>query len=169
MKSIIIAFSGKPGSGKSTLSKIISERLNAVYLRIDTIEWFLNDKCKIKVGIKDYEFSQVIALDNLRIGNIIVSDGCNYSEATRNGWEEVAKKANCKCLNVEVVCSDNNVRRNRLAERHSNLSSDVIDEIMKEPFEEWTKERLIIDTSSNSIDDCVSEIIEIVNREINVK
>ena len=157
MKSIIIAFSGRPGSGKSTLSKIISERLNAVYLRIDTIEEFR----------KPYEISQVIALDNLRLGNIIVSDGCNYSEATRNGWEEVAKNANCKCLNIEIICSDNNVRRNRLAERHYDLSSDVIDEIMKEPFEEWTKERLIIDTISNSIDDCVNKIIEIVNREIN--
>jgi len=37
-KSILYIFSGLPGTGKSTLAKIIARKLNAVYIRIDTIE-----------------------------------------------------------------------------------------------------------------------------------
>ncbi len=35
---MLIIFSGLPGSGKSTIARTLSERLNAVYLRVDTIE-----------------------------------------------------------------------------------------------------------------------------------
>lgn len=35
---MLIIFSGLPGSGKSTVAKIVAQRLGAVYLRIDTVE-----------------------------------------------------------------------------------------------------------------------------------
>ena len=165
MKPMIIAFSGRPGSGKSTLSRIISKKLNAVYLRIDTIEGFMTGTCKIDVGMKDYELSQVIAFDNLELGNIVVSDGCNYSKNTRNGWEKIADEAKCKCINIEVKCSDNDERRRRLSERHYDLSPETIDDIMKEHFEEWDKEHTIIDTISSSTDRCVDDIMTIINKE----
>src|SRR5690348_1270816 len=37
-KPILIIFSGLPGTGKTTLAKRLTARLNAVYLRADTIE-----------------------------------------------------------------------------------------------------------------------------------
>jgi predicted kinase len=35
---MLIIFSGLPGSGKSTVAKIVAKRLGAVYLRVDTVE-----------------------------------------------------------------------------------------------------------------------------------
>lgn len=35
---ILYIFSGLPGSGKSSLSKLVARELHAIYLRIDTIE-----------------------------------------------------------------------------------------------------------------------------------
>ena len=164
MKPIIIAFAGRPGSGKSTLSKIISKELKAVYLRIDTIEEALSG---IDAGMKVYEVSRMIAFDNLVLGNIVVSDGCNYRKILRSAWEEIANKAKCKCLNVEIKCSDNDLRRKRLSERHYDLSPEVIEQIMKEEYEEWDRERIIIDTIDKSIDECVDEIMNIIkNAEI---
>ena len=168
MKPMIIAFSGRPGSGKSTLSKIISKKLKAIYLRIDTIEGFLGEIYKADPGMKVYELSQTLALENLELGNIVVSDGCNYKKILRNNWEKIADKVKCKCINIEIKCSNNNERRKRLSERHFDLSPEVIDQIMKEPYEEWDKERLIIDTINKSVDECIDEIMEKINSEENV-
>ena len=167
MKPMIIAFSGRPGSGKSTLSKIISKKLKATYLRIDTIEGFLSRICKIDVGMKDYEISRMIAFDNLELGNIVVSDGCNYRKILRDDWEKIAKKAKCKCINIEIKCSNNDVRRKRLSERHYDLSLEKIGQLMKEEYEEWDKDHVIIDTINRSIDECVDEIMNIINNEMN--
>ena len=35
---MLYIFSGLPGCGKSTVAKMLSEKLKAVYLRVDTIE-----------------------------------------------------------------------------------------------------------------------------------
>jgi len=35
---MLIIFSGLPGCGKSTVAKIVTQRLGAVYLRVDTVE-----------------------------------------------------------------------------------------------------------------------------------
>lgn len=35
---MLIIFNGLPGSGKSTVAKLLSQKINAVYLRVDTVE-----------------------------------------------------------------------------------------------------------------------------------
>jgi predicted kinase len=40
---MLYIFSGLPGTGKTSLSKALSVKLQAVYLRIDTIEQALKD------------------------------------------------------------------------------------------------------------------------------
>lgn len=37
-KIILIIMNGLPDSGKSTVAKMLSEKLSAVYLRVDTVE-----------------------------------------------------------------------------------------------------------------------------------
>ncbi|MCE5382318.1 AAA family ATPase, partial [Pectobacterium punjabense] len=38
---MLIIFGGLPGTGKSTIARLLATRLNAVWLRIDTIEQLL--------------------------------------------------------------------------------------------------------------------------------
>ncbi|MGO6670405.1 AAA family ATPase, partial [Rhizobium ruizarguesonis] len=35
---MLIIFGGLPGSGKTTIARALAERLNAVHVRVDTIE-----------------------------------------------------------------------------------------------------------------------------------
>jgi len=35
---MLIVFSGTPGTGKTTLSRLLAQQLGAVYLRIDTMD-----------------------------------------------------------------------------------------------------------------------------------
>ncbi|WP_117148608.1 AAA family ATPase, partial [Klebsiella pneumoniae] len=35
---MLFIFSGLPGTGKSTIAKMLSKKISAVYLRVDTVE-----------------------------------------------------------------------------------------------------------------------------------
>jgi predicted kinase len=35
---MLIIFNGLPGSGKSTVAKLLSQKINGMYLRVDTVE-----------------------------------------------------------------------------------------------------------------------------------
>ena len=114
---MLYIFSGLPGSGKSTLSKWLSARVGAVYLRIDTIEQALRDLCAFDVQGEGYRLAYRIARDNLRLGSSVVADSCNPIELTRREWEQVARDAGADYVNIEVVCSDPREHRRRAEQR----------------------------------------------------
>lgn len=71
---ILYIFSGLPGSGKSTLSQLVASELDAVYLRVDTIEQALREICSIDVRGEGHSLAHRIASDNLRLGLNVVAD-----------------------------------------------------------------------------------------------
>ena len=103
---ILYIFSGLPGSGKSTLAQLVASRLDAVYLRIDTIEQALRDMCSVEVRGEGYRLAYRIASDNLRLGLNVVADSCNPIELTRREWEQVARETEAAYINIEVICSE---------------------------------------------------------------
>ena len=91
---MLIVFAGLPGTGKTTLSKKLSEKLGAVYLRIDTIEQaMLNSVLEISCAEDaGYLVANDLAKDNLKHGNIVVADSVNPIELTRKAWLNVAEE-----------------------------------------------------------------------------
>ena len=67
-------FAGLPGSGKTALSQRLAQTLNAVHLRIDTIEQALRDLLGARVEGEGYRLAYRIAADNLRLGRAVVAD-----------------------------------------------------------------------------------------------
>src|ERR1043165_8989802 len=103
---MLYIFSGLPGSGKTTLAQILARRVNAIYLRIDTIEQALREFCSLNVEGEGYRFLYRVAADNLRLGISVVADSCNPIELTRREWEQIASEAGAQYVNIEGVCSD---------------------------------------------------------------
>jgi predicted kinase len=155
-------FAGLPGSGKSTLSKRLSARLGAVYLRIDTIEQALRDLCAFDVQGEGYRLAYRVARDNLLIGASVVADSCNPIELTRREWEQVARDSGTRFVNIEVVCSDAREHRRRAETRVSEVSGleqPTWDEIDTREYDAWTVDRIVVDTAGKSIDECEAELI----------
>jgi predicted kinase len=164
---ILYIFSGLPGSGKTTLSQMVAQRLKAVYLRIDTIEQALREFCPVEEGGEGYRLSYRIASDNLRLGMSVVADSCNPIAWTRKEWEEVALGAPADYLNIEIICSDAPEHRRRVETRISTVSGlrlPTWNEVENREYEKWTGDRIIVDTAHKSEIECLNDLLSELSR-----
>jgi predicted kinase len=159
---ILYIFSGLPGSGKSTLSQLVAQQLNATYLRIDTIEQGLRELCSFDVQGEGYCLAYRLASDNLRLGVSVVADSCNPIELTRREWEQVARDARAAYINIEVICSDSSEHRLRAEARVAEVSGlrlPTWSEIENREYHEWTIDRVVVDTAGRSKMECARELL----------
>src|SRR5262245_50647445 len=150
---ILYIFSGLPGTGKSELSQRVAKMFGAVYLRIDSIEQGLRDLCSIDVEGEGYRLGYRIAADNLRLGHSVVADSCNPIELTRREWEEVAREAQVDFVNIEVACSDAGEHRRRVEQRIADIPGLKLpswSEVENREYDEWSVDRIVIDTAGRS-------------------
>ncbi|MDO4771388.1 DUF3781 domain-containing protein [Porphyromonas sp.] len=171
-KAILFIFSGLPAVGKSTLSKFVAKEFRAFYLRIDTIEQGLRDLCRISIEGEGYRLAYRIASDNLQLGNNVVTDSCNPIELTRNEWEEVAAKSDCRFLNVEIICSDKSEHKQRAMQRVSEIANMKIptwDDIKTREYHKWEKDRIVIDTAGKTIEQCKTELKTKITDSLSLK
>ena len=146
-------FAGLPGSGKTALARQLARRLNAFYLRIDTIEQALRDLCNVRVSGEGYRLAYRIAADNLQLGLEVVVDSCNPIELTRREWEDVAFANGATYINIEAVCSDADEHRRRVESRASDIPGLTLptwDDVVAREYHDWTRDRIIVDTANRT-------------------
>lgn len=166
MKKSLYAFSGLPATGKTTLSRLLASRVNAVYLRIDTVERALRDLCGIAVEGEGYGLTYRVASDNLRLGMSVVADCCNPIELTRGEWEAVARDAQARCINIEVICSDAQEHRRRVETRKPGETGSVQltwEAVVRREYHPWTSERIIVDTAGKTENESFEELLSRLN------
>jgi predicted kinase len=160
---MLIAFSGLPGTGKTSISRELAKRLHATYLRIDTIEQAIVSCGNIDPIMEEgYETAYRVAAENLRIGQQIVADSANTIDLTRDAWAEVAREANVRLVNVEIICSDEAEHRRRVETRSSDIADLVLptwEKVMSREYHPWTQPRIVIDTAGRSVNTCVDELM----------
>jgi predicted kinase len=161
---MLIVFGGLPGTGKTTVAKGLAQKLDAVYLRVDTIEQALRSSAILKtdVGPAGYVVAYRLAEDNLRIGRVVVADSVNPLQVTRDAWLSVAEHASTKVAEVEVICSDAVEHRRRVETRWSDIEElklpawqDVVDR----EYENWDTPHIVIDTASKTVRETVAELL----------
>lgn len=158
-------FSGLPGTGKSTLAKLVAQHYKALYLRIDTIEQGLRHLCSLEIQGEGYRLSYRIASDNLLLGLNVVADSCNPIELTRREWEQVAREAEADFRNIEVICSDAAEHRVRIETRRTEppellgLKLPTWDEVENREYHPWNVDRIIVDTTGRSVSESANELL----------
>ncbi len=160
---MLIIFAGLPATGKSTLSRELARELEAVYLRIDTIECALVVALPPGHPIDDlgYRVAYAVAGDNLRFGRTVVADSVNPLEITRQAWRSVATRASVKSVDVEIVCSDPVEHRRRVETRVADIAGHKLptwQEVTAREYDVWTRSRIVVDTAGKTATQALDEL-----------
>jgi predicted kinase len=164
---VLIVFSGLPGVGKTVIARELARQIDAVYVRIDSIEQALRDSGAVRQSLDDagYRAAYVVADDNLRLGHTVVADCVNPLRLTRDAWVEVAKKAGVRAVEVEITCSDANEHRRRVETRVSDLPGlrlPTWDEVLAREYHPWDCEHIVIDSARCTIEQGIAMIREML-------
>lgn len=161
---MLIIFGGLPGSGKTTLARALAGRLAAVHLRVDTIEHVLMAAGATgdEIGPAGYDIAGAVAVDNLRLGHVVIADSVNPWPVTREAWRAVAAQASVAAVEVETVCSDSDEHRRRVETRTSDIAGFALptwDEVEARDYRPWPEADLSIDTFGRSEEACLMELL----------
>ena len=158
---VLLIFSGLPGTGKTTLSRLLAKRLGAMYLRVDTVEHELSRYVTGFMEDKGYRILYKLAADNLLLGRSVVADSCNPIDITRSAWEKVANDCNVTYVNIEIICSNKEEHRRRIETRISDIdgfTGPTWNEVLEREYQSWSNDIIQIDTALKSQEDCIEEL-----------
>ena len=92
--------------GKTAMTTGLARSIKAVHLRIDSIEQALRNTNVSISGPEGYVVAYAVAEDTLKLGRTVVADSVSPIEVTRTTWRKVAQRAGKRCIEIEIVCSD---------------------------------------------------------------
>ena len=121
---VLVVLGGLPGSGKTTLARLLAVELRAAHLRIDTIEQAIA-RSSLPVGESGYVAAAGVARDNLRLGLSVVADCVNPVRESQEGWRSVAADAGAQVVEILIVCSDPDEHRRRVEGRVADIPGMV--------------------------------------------
>ena len=110
----------------------------------------------VTAGVEGYAVCHALALDNLRLGRAVVVDVVNPLRVTREGWADAALAAGVPLVNIEVLCSDTAVHRQRVEARRSDTAAHLgawlpptweAVQASSQAFEPWHGERVTVETA----------------------
>ena len=157
---MLVIFSGLPGVGKTAISLELARQINAVHLRIDSIEQAIRGSSTGNQPLEDvgYCVAYAVAEDNLRIGRIVIADSVNPLQLTRDAWVNVAKRAGVRAVEIEVTCSVPEEHRRRVEARAADISGMKMPtwaDVIAREYHAWDREHLVIDNANRAIDENV--------------
>ncbi|MDH6703217.1 AAA family ATPase [Streptomyces griseoviridis] len=152
---MLIVIGGLPGTGKTTLARLLAARIGAVHLRIDTIEQAIvrSGLAQHPVGPAGYVIGYALAEEHLQQGLTVIAESVNPLAVTRDSWKNVGSKVAVPVVEVEVVCSDPDEHRGRVTTRSIDIPDLPLpdwQQVLNRDYEPWDREHLVVDTAGQN-------------------
>jgi predicted kinase len=144
--SVLVVFAGLPGTGKTTLARLVAARLRAALIRVDAIEASVV-RCGLAeppVGVIGYLVAHEVATSCLRVGTPVVVDAVNPVPEARAGWPALAANEAVPLRVVEVTVPDTAEHRRRVESRRSDLAGLTVptwEQVTSNGYRPWDEAR----------------------------
>jgi predicted kinase len=158
---MLIVLSGLSGVGKTVIARALAVAIDAVHVRIDTIEQALRNT-GMTVEAEGYCVAYAVAEDNLRLGRTVIADSVNPWLLTRDAWRAVGYRAGVRTVDVEIVCSDLAEHQRRVESRSSDIAGHSVPtwrEVLERDYHPWHSDRLVVDTAHVDVSESVRRIL----------
>jgi predicted kinase len=154
---MLVVFSGLPGAGKSAIADEVGRRLPAPVFSVDPIEaaiWRCGIPRSHETGVAAYEVAAALAEHQLRLGLVAIGDAVNSLEVARELWRRAARHVGSPMAVIEVICTDDDLHRTRLATRARDIEGFpelTCDDVQarRDEWEEWNEDRLVLDSTES--------------------
>lgn len=168
-RSTFIVMRGFPGTGKSTIARLLSASLHAPLIDRDILRQVAVDVFgnAPQVGYFSYELMYRLACEQLKLGLSVVVDTPLTYRQTYERCQEIAREFNTPMLVVHCQCPPE-VQKRRLEGRKGEVSNFQITsweewEQWKERFEEFDDHGCTIDTS-HPMDESLAKVMRCIQQ-----
>lgn len=153
---VLVVLAGKPGTGKTTIGRRLAARLQAAYLRTDSIAGSVLfgglTRDPAAAGRAAYDIAREVALENLRVGVPVLIDGVQATRERRASWRRIAETGGARLVQIEMTVSDPVEHRRRVDERQAaGYPGPTWGEVATFDYDVWNDQldgaRLVVDTS----------------------
>ena len=155
VRDVLVVLAGRPGTGKTTVGRLLARRLRAAYLRTDVIAapMLLDGVTEDKevAGRVAYGIACEVATENLRAGVPVVVDGVHATHERRALWRGVSEATHTRLVQVEMTLSDGAEHRLRVESRQARgYIGPTWNQIRDMEYHQWSEAtdgpRLVVDT-----------------------
>jgi predicted kinase len=119
----LVVMIGQPGTGKTTLARLVATELRAAHVRLDAIQAAVarSGVSRPSFGLVGYLVAQEVSAGCLAVGTSVVVDAVSPIASARRVWRMVADRAGVVLSVIEVHLSDPGEHRRRIESRVSDL------------------------------------------------
>lgn len=171
---MLIIICGLPGVGKSTVGKMLREKLKNVLIESDQLKSTkkileeLKKRNFLEKEIKKSVYNTLFrnGVRRLAQGGSVILNATFFKKVYRDQAEKLAKKFGVKFYIIEVKCPEE-ITLKRIDKRHKNGESEVTAKvyyIIKSQFEPFKRKKLVVDNAGD-LKNLEKQIDEIITRD----
>ena len=154
LRDVLVVLAGLPGTGKTTIGRLLARRLRAAYLRTDVIagpmllEGLTEDNAE--AGHVAYGIAREVATEDLRAGVPVVVDGVHATHERRAIWRGVSEATHTRLVQLEMTLADGVEHRLRVENRQARgYVGPTWEQILDMKYDDWSEaidgRRLLVD------------------------